>query len=601
MPEPLPPVVLPNVCEACAGGLAALLAAPEGAGLVARFRPLADLTAGGLFGHLADLHGPPDALLRTWRRLFETACLSGLAEPLFRCYCRTVVETFVSQRGQGLLLLPLGAAAGVLGEGAIRLIVAVCERYGLPVGRVLLVHDGLPSMAAEPLRRVIDAAVAARRAGFPLAAGVLHCPRAETLLWGQVRPDYALIEDGVLGLLDAHLIAGSGYGALIRAVAADGRRVLALGVDSAARLEALQRLPVTAAAGDFIGRPAAVPTRTLSAAAHRAIAARVSPPAGETRAGPHLLERLLQPVPPVSPQAKADEVFALFEQNPDLRGVAVVRDGTPLGMISRYDMIDNMARPYRHELYGRKSCTRFMDAQPLIVDLHLHLADLSDLLVQAHPRHLITGFVICDQGAYLGIGSVQDLVREVTVMQLEAARYANPLSQLPGNVPINQTIDRLLASGRDGAIAWCDLDHFKPFNDVYGYARGDEVIRLTARLLGEVCDPEADFLGHIGGDDFVLVLQSADWQGRCRRALAAFGQEICGFFSRDDAERGGYVTANRQGRPEFHPLTSLSIGVVLVRPGRFASHLEVSAVAAEVKKMAKGLTGNSLYVDQRQG
>lgn len=89
-------------------------------------------------------------------------------------------------------------------------------------------------------------------------------------------------------------------------------------------------------------------------------------------------------------------MFALFEQNPDLRGVAVVRDGTPLGMISRYDMIDNMARPYRHELYGRKSCTRFMDAQPLIVDLH-------------------------------------------------------------------QTIDRLLAGGRDGAIAWCDLDHSTGF------------------------------------------------------------------------------------------------------------------------------------------
>jgi len=212
---------------------------------------------------------------------------------------------------------------------------------------------------------------------------------------------------------------------------------------------------------------------------------------------------------------------------------------------------------------------------------------------------LISGFIVTDQGRYLGIGSVQDLVREVTTMQMEAARYANPLTQLPGNVPICQTIDNLIAAGEPFVICYCDLDNFKPFNDVYGFAKGDEVIRLLAQVLTEVCDVDRDFIGHIGGDDFVLVIKSEDWLERCERALTLFGEEILGFFSADDIERGGYVTENRKGCMEFHSLTTLSIGIVEVSPGMFANHLAVASVAAEVKKKAKALKGNSLYVNRR--
>jgi diguanylate cyclase (GGDEF)-like protein len=240
-----------------------------------------------------------------------------------------------------------------------------------------------------------------------------------------------------------------------------------------------------------------------------------------------------------------------------------------------------------------------MDTQPLVVDIGVSLPELSEIVVGADPRHLISGFIITDRGRYLGMGSVQDLVREVTAMQMEAAKYANPLTQLPGNVPINQHIDNLLAVQAPCCIAYCDLDHFKPFNDVYGYAKGDEVIQLTARALTGVCDGERDFVGHIGGDDFVMILRSEDWQERCRVALDRFGEEIRLFFSHDDIERGGYITENRKGELEFHRLTSLSIGAVEALPGMFQNHLQVSKVAAEVKKRAKAIPGNSLFVNQR--
>ena len=104
----------------------------------------------------------------------------------------------------------------------------------------------------------------------------------------------------------------------------------------------------------------------------------------------------------------------------------MVKSDIPIGLIVRYEMVDNMARPYRHELYGRKPCARFMDEDPLTVDVRLPLSELAEILVAAHPRHLISGFIITDHEDYVGMGSVQDLVREITVMQMDAAKYSNP-------------------------------------------------------------------------------------------------------------------------------------------------------------------------------
>jgi diguanylate cyclase (GGDEF)-like protein len=157
----------------------------------------------------------------------------------------------------------------------------------------------------------------------------------------------------------------------------------------------------------------------------------------------------------------------------------------------------------------------------------------------------------------------------------------------------------LLQGSAEFCACYCDLDHFKPFNDVYGYHSGDDVIQLTGKILAEVCDPDHDFIGHIGGDDFIILFQSADWEARCQRALAGFAKGILEFFSAEDRARQGYVAKDRHAEEVFYPLTSLSIGAVQVEPCKQASHHKISAAAAEAKKQAKGIPGNSLFVERR--
>lgn len=590
----------PEHCDTCCAELKRIL---DGEMLSVRFRPVASLRECAVFGHIGTVVGPQDAVLHSASRLFATAVRVGEIPRLTRQTLATVVGHYARNGGTGRLFLPLPAVAvTVLGEQLSGLLAEAFAQAGLPVARVVAVLPWLGWQAqAEDLHRAAEVAAGCRRLGLAVASGALGCEVTERHLWHECAPQFVLLEEGQLDGVDANnLVAGGRLAVELQQARARGSQIVAQGIGGQRDLRAAERMGIDLVAGDYVGRANIQPAQVLSAAAYKVI--RQSPTPGEAGAegSGHLLQRLKIDVTPVTRATPAETVFAIFERNPQLRALAVVDDGIPVGLISRYEMIDNMARPYRHELYGRKSCTRFMDRAPIVTDVRLSLSDLTDIFIHAEPRHLVSGFIVTDGGRYVGMGSVQDLMREITTMQIEAARYANPLTQLPGSVPINQHVDNLLAAGEAFAICYGDLDHFKPFNDVYGYAKGDQVITLTARILTECGEPDVDFIGHVGGDDFILVMRSRDWIARCERALKLFEEEILGFFSHDDIERGGYVTENRKGAPEFHRMTSLSIGAVNVAAGQFANHLQVAVIATEVKKKAKAIAGNSLYVNHRQ-
>lgn len=312
------------------------------------------------------------------------------------------------------------------------------------------------------------------------------------------------------------------------------------------------------------------------------------------------VETVLRYVEPVQPETELEKVFACFSENKSLRAIPVVNDGRPIGLISRYELVDSFAQPCNREHLGNKSCEDIMNAAPLLVEKSTPIHELSGFLSESEIHHFTDGFIITEQSRYIGIGTGQDLLREITKAQIETARYASPLTVLPGYVPINEHIEYLLHSGESFAVCYGDLDNFKQFNDVCGYRKGDELIQFTAGLLGNVCDPVYDFIGHLGGDDFILVMQSSDWEQRCRRALTTFAYNSAVVFDKDHRSIGGYLSGDRQGRIVHHPLPTLSIGAVWVNPELFGSHHEVTEAATLAKKMAKGKPGNSLFVERRR-
>jgi DNA-binding response OmpR family regulator/EAL domain-containing protein (putative c-di-GMP-specific phosphodiesterase class I) len=179
---------------------------------------------------------------------------------------------------------------------------------------------------------------------------------------------------------------------------------------------------------------------------------------------------------------------------------------------------------------------------------------------------------------------------------------ANPLSKLPGNNAIQKQISFRLEKGDKFAIAHMDIDHFKSFNDEYGFERGDQAINGLAQLLAQIVKEmgkTTDFVGHIGGDDFVLISTPDQIDRMCEETLRRFDSMVPSLYDEKDRKRGYLVLKNRQGILQEFPMISLSIAVV-TNEKRILTHIgQVNAIAAELKKYAKSLPGSNYVRDRR--
>ena len=225
--------------------------------------------------------------------------------------------------------------------------------------------------------------------------------------------------------------------------------------------------------------------------------------------------------------------------------------------------------------------------EAVIIERGHSVDELVGILTSQDQRFLSDGFIATENGRYAGLGTGDQLVRSVTEVRIEAARHANPLTFLPGNIPISQHIERLLKKQSRFVACYADLNHFKPFNDHYGYWRGDEMIRLVAKIALEQCDPQWDFLGHVGGDDFILLFQSPDWQVRCERLVVEFAARAEAMFDEDARRQGGIQAEDRHGVSRFFPCTTLSIGAVVIDGSQFSRAEDVANLAASAKHDAK--------------
>lgn len=182
-------------------------------------------------------------------------------------------------------------------------------------------------------------------------------------------------------------------------------------------------------------------------------------------------------------------------------------------------------------------------------------------------------------------------------------RRISPLTGLPGNVQIHAELKKKISNKEDFSVLYLDLDNFKAYNDIYGFLKGDEIIKYTADIILRCVHsyvPNNSFVGHIGGDDFVAIIPTLNCDKICESIIANFDAGVNVFFTEEDVENGYIEVANRKGVIEQFPLTSISVGVVEADKGRFANILEIGEVGAQVKHMAKSIMGSSYAIDRRK-
>ena len=375
-----------------------------------------------------------------------------------------------------------------------------------------------------------------------------------------------------------------------------GARIIGEGIESKAQAVCLKEIGVHCGQGYFLARPAVpkppVSTECLELKTVRDISTNLScsPPVGDLAKTPHT----------VSPECLVSEAQELFCKRDAFTNIVVVDDGFPVGLVMEYQLNRQLSSQYGIALYHKRAIATIMDASPLKVDVDTPVEQAARMAMKRESIKAYDDIVVTKRGRLYGIVTVQALLNVLAKIQVEMAKGTNPLTGLPGNVAIEQAVEKRIRQQSAFSLIYADLDHFKVYNDTYGFKNGDHIIKLAADVMSWATRkhaPENAQLCHIGGDDFVLITTPETVSRICRSITRCFGRLVRNCYCAEDRKTGWIKARGRDGKEREYPLVTISLGVIEIFGP--CSLMEIGERAAHIKKYAKSIPGNSVAIDRR--
>lgn len=587
----------------------------DGQLLTTHFQPIFDVREQAVLGYEALTRGPQGSPLYAPTELFDCAFALGRLSELERLCRKLAIAQFATRGLAGKLFLnvsPMTLLDPAHPKGETLLL---AQQYGVASEQLVIeiterdpVED--PALLRSALQHYRDM-------GLSIAIDDLGTGYSGLKNWSELRPDIVKIDRYFVQDCHLDLVKREFLRTIFTLGKATQAAIIAEGIEKPEEFELLKRLGMRYAQGFYLAKPSLQPdfqypllddTPRQDLRVHSPMSSATGTPQSMpvTELTHSDLAPLVTQRPAVSLALPCKKVWEIFEHDKQLFSLAVVDDaGLPVGLVYRDRLAELFSGEYGHALYQRKPVQRVMETSALIVDIDSALTDVSKRITDEQEFDVRRDIIVSQAGRYLGLVKVRTILKHITEQQLHFAIQANPLTSLPGNVVIQQQIQRRLDARQAFVVAYLDLNHFKSFNDVYGYACGDEVIKLLAEQCQTHCEDllaNQHFIGHIGGDDFVLVVDGDDinaLEQRAQRMAAGFAGQVAGFFSDVDRQQGGYWAQDRSGQPAFYPLVSVAIGIVQPDLSYCHNNHQVAALAADAKKQAKKLAGNAVFVCQR--
>lgn len=563
------------------------------ASLTPLFQPIVSHKKNKIYGYEALIRGPSDSPLHSPINLFDTASRHGqLAE--LDLLCREVAikefgrlnldsKLFINTIPAALLQTdyPHGLTLKFLKQAKLspkQVVIELTEQY--PIDDYGLMRD-----ATEHYRDM----------GLTIAIDDLGAGYSGLRTWSEIKPDFVKLDRHFIQDIHIDKQKRQFVQSMVDIAQSIKCKVIAEGIEVREEYLAIQDMAIEFGQGYYFARPSQQPQlqldSTLFAKRKKTTLLATRPRANS------LVSSLLTQLKPLNNDDSVTEVGERFQLQTNLIALPVVNHRNHvIGIVWRDEFMTLYASRYGRDLHGRKPITMFMDHNPIVADSSLPLKRLSQLITSQESDQQHSIFIITEHDQYRGIGSLMDLLRQITELQITTARHANPLSGLPGNVPISEHITDALQDKRDAVMCYFDLDNFKPYNDNYGFGKGDKVISKMAKLLLDKVDPEYDFVGHVGGDDFIVLFESRDWQQRCHQILSAFTDLHPELYSSSDLANNGINALDRYGKQTFFPLLCVSIGAVrLLDFEEIRTEADLTEHASKAKSAAKKLIGNTLF------
>ena len=563
------------------------------------FQPIVEMATGAVFGYESLLRGHDRLGFASPLEFLDHAERHGQLLPLEQLLSQRALSTFatIPHFHEATLFLNLDVRLIAHGERLTGVLLEHMRENGVPPSSVCFELSERFDNTSVPEFAALVAHM--RQAGFKLAIDDYGAGHGEMNLLCDYQVDYLKIDRHMVSGIDGHPRKRHLFRNTVNMAHALGMRVIAEGVETEAEYDTCRDLGADLVQGWFIARPETDVERlrgSFPELARRGLSR------GSERGGDEaLVRRQMERVPAIPEDAAIGRIFDLFRANPSQSFFPVLNaNGEPRGVIREQTLKSYIYQPFGRDLlanpFYRRSVSQFVESAP-VIGLDADADQLASIFTNMEGNDCI---ILTENMRYAGVLSPAAVVRLFNDKQIRHAREQNPLTGLPGNNAIHE---HLMTRSRDTArlrhFCYGDFDHFKPFNDVYGFARGDMAISLFAALMRRNFLEGEIFLGHVGGDDFFIGtvdMAKAQLEQALARLMQDFAHDARALYGAEDRARGGIEAEDRNGLRRFFPLLRCSMAVLEVPEGQLLKDPGlISRRIAELKRQAKRSAGGLVF------
>ena len=294
-----------------------------------------------------------------------------------------------------------------------------------------------------------------------------------------------------------------------------------------------------------------------------------------------------------SSNLSCSQILDYFNENPNIMGLPILQGDYPIGMVMKNKLVTYFSTQYGASVYKSRPIRLIMDQHFLVVDYETPLEQVSYLAITRTEDKVYDYIVITKQEKYYGIITVRCLLEKTTHLEINRAKHSNPLSGLPSKIIIEEKLKQVMKEQDPHVVLYFDLDHFKVYNNAYGFDNGDKILYMIAQAIqyefkkNNISNP---FIGHIGGDHFIAIVKDindAEIIRICEAIIRYFDGRIGDFYTEEDKKAGYVMIKNRQDVEERVPLLSICIAVVKSIGSRFKYPTDLAEAASAIKKQYK--------------
>ncbi|WP_171683729.1 GGDEF domain-containing protein [Paenibacillus planticolens] len=552
------------------------------------YQPIVSMEDGQVMGYEALIRGPEKSTFHSPLNLFQFAENHGELYKLEQLAREKAIQGSILEHPQQLLFINISShvlydPGFVPGKTLEKL-----QKYGLRPSNVVFEITERTSIEDFSLAQKILEHY--RKQGYRIAIDDAGAGYSSMQAIAELQPDFIKIDRSLIQDIHRNKVKEYILETFVTFAQKMNIFLIAEGIEKEDELIKLARLGVHYAQGFLLGKPKAS-SATIQDSLKMIIWHQRKVQGGHMSWN---IGDLKTPVKVFDSKAPISEVADYFKKNQEAVGAVIVSSEVPVGLMMRDRLFQQLAGQYAFSLFWNRTIDSIMDDAPLMVDEFMSVEQVSQMATSRSIHRLYDLVIITSNGKMAGIASIRAILESITNVRMESARVANPLTGLPGNLQINRELNKRIHESKPFHVVYADLDYFKWFNDRFGFQKGDQLIQYTADIMQQaisVCGTPLDFVGHVGGDDFIAISSTAAPELLCQEMIRRFEQGVQMFYEDEEWE---YVW-DRSGNKVKNEGVTLSLSLVVCSCEAPISLEHISHTAAVLKKKAKAHPGSIYY------